>query len=117
MGRPRIFKDKEDFINKFDKYLTQCEKKKHLPNVAGFCRYCKCSRETYYAQKNYFSDTYNEVDAFLEDAVINSEFRETRIKELYMKSKLNYSDKMQVDANSTGTFNIVFSDKLQKPSD
>ena len=52
-GQPRTFKTAEEFYNKFIEYVSYCDKKERLPNIAGFCVYCKINRDTFYAQKEY----------------------------------------------------------------
>ena len=55
-GQPRTFKTAEEFYNKFIEYVSYCDKEERLPNIAGFCVYCKINRDTFYAQKEYYYD-------------------------------------------------------------
>lgn len=91
----RIFKTKEDFINKFNEYINNCKKENNLPNIAGFCVYCNINRDTFYAQEEYYSDTYKKVNDILEDATINSKNINDTFKIFYMKNKFGYKDKQE----------------------
>lgn len=91
----RAFKTKEDFKNKFIEYIKLCEEQKKLPNVAGFCVHCDINRDTFYAQGEYYSDTYKKVNDILEDATINSRDINDKFKIFYMKNKFGYKDKQE----------------------
>lgn len=93
----RAFKTKKDFKNRFIEYICVCEEQKKLPNVAGFCVYCDICRETFYAQENYYSDTYKKVNDILEDATINSKDINDTFKIFYMKNKFGYKDKQDIE--------------------
>ena len=70
-GHPRSFKDKEEFKAKFIDYIKYCEENERLANIAGFCWFCDIHRDTFYAQKEYYSDTFKIIQSALEDAAIN----------------------------------------------
>lgn len=91
----RAFKTKEDFIDKFKQYINKCKIEKELPNIAGFCVYCDITRETFYAQQNYYSDTFKKANDILEDATINSKDINDTFKIFYMKNKFGYKDKSE----------------------
>lgn len=93
----RIFKTKEDFINKFKEYISKSKEKNNLPNIAGFCVYCDINRDTFYAQEEYYSDTYKKVNDILEDATINSKDINDTFKIFYMKNKFGYKDKQELE--------------------
>lgn len=93
----RIFKTKEDFINKFKEYISKSKQENNLPNIAGFCVYCDINRDTFYAQEEYYSDTYKKVNDILEDATINSKNINDTFKIFYMKNKFGYKDKQEVE--------------------
>ena len=97
-GRPKAFKTAEEFKETFTNYIKKCEAKKELPNIAGFCVYADINRDTFYAQKEYFSDTYKKVNEMLEDATINSKEINDTFKIFYMKNKFDYRDKQELDA-------------------
>ena len=92
-GHPRSFKDDKDFMNKFDQYLDRCVEAERLANIAGFCAYCSISRETFYAQDNYYSDTFKVIQAKLEDEAINH--KATSMGIFYLKNKFGYVDKVE----------------------
>lgn len=97
-GQPRTFKTAEEFENKFIEYVELCKTRKDLPNIAGFCVYAHINRDTFYAQKDYYSDTYKRVNEYLEDATINSKDINDTFKIFYMKNKFNYRDRQEIDA-------------------
>ena len=82
-------------MNKFKEYINICKNKKELPNIAGFCVHCNINRDTFYAQKEYYSDTYKKVNDILEDATINSKDINDTFKIFYMKNKFGYKDKQE----------------------
>lgn len=94
-GHPRKFKTEKEFFNKFSKYLEQCELLEKLPNVAGFCVYAMMTRETFYKQKEYYSDTFGIVNCALEDNALNNKSVSPTILSLYLKNKCNYTDKVE----------------------
>lgn len=91
----RKFKTQEDFINKFKEYIKKCKVEKDLPNIAGFCVFCDINRDTFYAQEEYYSDTYKKVNDILEDATINAKDINDTFKIFYMKNKFGYKDKQE----------------------
>ena len=98
----RAFPTKEDFENKFIDYIKQCRELKELPNIAGFVVYADINRDTFYAQKEYYSDTFKKVNEILENATINSKDISDTFKIFYMKNKFGYRDKQEnisVDMN------------------
>ena len=97
-GKPRAFKTAEEFEKKFVEYITYCRKKKRFANIAGFCAYCHITRETFYKQKEYYSDTYNIVNDILEDEVLQEN---TYRAQLYLKNKFGYTDKQMVESKNT----------------
>lgn len=95
-GRPRAFKDEAEFLDKFKAYIQYCKEHERFPNVAGFCARLLITRETFYAQKDYYSDTYNIVNSILEDEVLQ---HNTYMAQLYLKNKCGYKDKAEIDNN------------------
>lgn len=105
----RAFKTKDDFINKFREYIGVCESKKKLPNIAGFCVYADINRDTFYAQEEYYSDTFKKVNDILEDATINANINDT-FKIFYMKNKFDYKDRQDIDANVKNEIKVTLED-------
>jgi hypothetical protein len=99
-GKPRAFKTAEEFENKFMEYIEYCRENKRFSNIAGFCAYCHITRETFYKQKEYYSDTYNIVNDILEDEVLQDN---TYRAQLYLKNKFGYTDKQMVESKNTNT--------------
>lgn len=95
-GKPRAFKSEKEFLDKFMEYIRYCKEKERFPNVAGFCAHLLITRETFYAQKEYYSDTYNIVNNILEDEVLQ---HNTYMAQLYLKNKCGYKDKAEIENN------------------
>jgi hypothetical protein len=93
-GQPRKFDSGLELVSKLKEYVTYCEDKGRLPNIAGFAVYCNMNVDTFYAQKEYYSDAYKVCQAILEDGVINGKANDT-MKIFYMKNKFNYKDKIE----------------------
>lgn len=91
----RAFKTNKEFLDKFNNYIKECKTKKDLPNIAGFCVYSDINRDTFYAQEEYYSDTFKKINDILEDATINSKDVNDTFKIFYMKNKFNYKDKQE----------------------
>ena len=91
----RVFKTDKEFKEKFIEYIDFCDKKERLPNVAGFCVYCDINRDTFYAQQNYYSDTFKKVNDMLEDEALNNKYTNDTLKIFYMKNKCGYKDKIE----------------------
>lgn len=100
-GKPRTFKDGQEFLEKFQQYITHCKKSKRFPNVAGFCAYLLITRDTFYAQQEYYSDTYRIVNDILEDEVLQDN---TYRAQLYLKNKFGYADKTETKAKVDLTY-------------
>jgi len=99
-GKPRAFKDAKAFEDKFIEYIEYCRENKRFSNIAGFCAYCHITRDTFYAQKEYYSDTYNIVNDILEDEVLQDN---TYRAQLYLKNKFGYKDKQEIESKNTNT--------------
>ena len=95
----RAFKTDKDFYNTFKEYIQYCNKEERLPNVAGFCVYSDINRDTFYAQKEYYSDTYKKVNEMLEDEALNNKYTNDTLKIFYMKNKCGYKDKQEIDSS------------------
>ena len=104
---PRIFENEESFKNKFIEYIKFCDEKQRLPNVAGFCVYCDINRDSFYAQKDYYSDTFKKINDMLEDEALNNKYVNDVLKIFYMKNKCGYKDKIETENKSQGKVTIV----------
>ena len=102
-GYPRKFGNAEEFENKFIEYVFNCKQNEELPNVAGFCVFTRINRDTFYAQKDYYSDTFELINNMLEDRAINCKCISDTFKTFYMKNKCGYKDRQDIDANVTTT--------------
>lgn len=91
----RKFKTEKDFITSFRSYILQCNTEGKLPNIAGFCVFCDMNRDTFYAQAEYYSDTFKKINDILEDETINCKTVNDTFKIFYMKNKFGYKDKQE----------------------
>jgi hypothetical protein len=98
-GYPRKFGNAEEFEKKFIEYISNCRKAEELPNVAGFCVFARINRDTFYAQKDYYSDTFELINNMLEDRAINCKCISDTFKTFYMKNKCGYKDRQEIDAD------------------
>ena len=105
----RKFKTAQEFGNKFMEYIQYCKAEKKLPNIAGFCVFADMTRETFYAQKNYYSDTFKKVNEILEDETINADINDT-FKIFYMKNKFDYRDRKELGANVNSEIKVTLDD-------
>lgn len=103
----RAFKTSEDFENKFVEYIKYCKEEKRLPNVAGFSVYANINQDTFYAQKEYYSETFKKINDMLEDEALNNQtLNDARII-FYMKNKCGYKDRQEIDNTTTNKVTIV----------
>ena len=96
-GQPKKFKTKEELQDKFDEYIQYCRDNKRFPNIAGFCAYNRMTRDTFYQQKKYYSDTYNTIRQILEDEVLQDN---TYRAQLYLKNTFGYKDKQTIESTN-----------------
>ena len=95
----RSFKTAKEFEDKFKDYVEYCRKNDRLPNVAGFSVYADINQDTFYAQKEYYSETFKKINDILEDEAINNKSLNDARVIFYMKNKCGYKDK-QDDKNN-----------------
>ncbi len=93
-GQPRSFKTEKEFQKSFEDYVNYCKENKRFANIAGFCVFCDVTRETFYKQQEYYSDTYKKIQDSLEDHTLNCHLSPAE-KIFYMKNKFGYSDKVE----------------------
>ena len=93
----RSFKTAKEFEDKFKDYVEYCRKNDRLPNVAGFSVYADINQDTFYAQKEYYSETFKKVNDILEDEAINNHTLNDARVIFYMKNKCGYKDKQEID--------------------
>ena len=105
----RKFKTAQEFENKFIEYIKDCKDKEKLPNIAGFCVFADMNRDTFYAQQEYYSDTFKKVNEILEDETINADINDT-FKIFYMKNKFDYRDRKDLDANVNSEIKVTLED-------
>lgn len=102
-GFKRRFETEEEFENVFVEYIEYCETNEKMINIAGFCRYARLTRETFYKQKEYYPDTYMYIQEIIEDETLNDDKRATPIVMMYLKNKFNYKDKIETENTNTNT--------------
>ena len=94
-GHPRVFKDDQEFYNKAKEYIEYCNVNERLANTAGFCVFTDIHRDTYYQQKEYYSDTFKKVEQLFEDSALNH--KATAMGIFYLKNKFKYRDKVETE--------------------
>lgn len=110
-GKPRKFETAEDFENKAVEYIEYCRSVDRFPNTAGFCVYCDMAEDTFYAQKEYYSEAYQKVQKLFEDEVLNNKTISDTMRIFYMKNKCGYYDRVQQDVKVSGSIEEIFSEK------
>lgn len=103
----RAFENGKEFMNKFREYVDYCNKKNRLTNVAGFCVFADITRETFYAQEDYYSDTFKKINQIIEDEALNCKSLGDARVIFYMKNKCGFKDKQEVETTNTQRINIV----------
>jgi len=106
MGKPRIFKDEQAFLNNMNEYINSCNEKQEFPNVAGFCVFMDIGRQTFYDQKAHYPYTYEKVENVLENATINSKYASDTWKIFYSKNKHGYRDRFVNEVEHTKPIEI-----------
>lgn len=105
--KQRSFKSGKEFENKVKEYIDWCDSKGRLANVAGFAVYADINQDTFYAQKEYYSESFKKVNDMLEDEALNNKYlNDTRII-FYMKNKCGYKDKQEIDTTSSNRIEII----------
>ena len=103
----RAFKTAKEFENKFKDYVEYCKKNDRLPNVAGFSVYADINQDTFYAQKEYYSETFKKINDILEDEAINNKCLNDARVIFYMKNKCGYKDKQDDKNNNNVNEKII----------
>jgi hypothetical protein len=103
----RAFKTEKDFKDKFIQYIEYCDTKERLPNVAGFAVYADINRDTFYAQKEIYPDTFKKLNDMLEDEALNNKYTNDTLKIFYMKNKCGYRDRQEIDNNNNNKVTII----------
>jgi hypothetical protein len=97
-GHPRSFKDGKAFQDRFNEYLSDCKDNEYFPNIAGFCVFADITRETYYKQKEYYSDTFKKIENSLENTTLQD--KNTTRAIFYLKNKFGYADKQEIESKN-----------------
>lgn len=103
----RAFATGKDFENKFKEYVEFCKEKERMPNVAGFAVYADINQDTFYAQRDYYSESFKKVNDILEDEAINNHTLNDARVIFYMKNKCGYKDKIENENSLKGKVTIV----------
>lgn len=103
----RAFKTANDFENKFKEYIDYCRVNERMPNVAGFAVYADINQDTFYAQREYYSEAFKKVNDMLEDEAINNHTLNDARVIFYMKNKCGYKDKIETENTTQGKVTIV----------
>lgn len=94
-GHPKAFKDEDEFYNKALNYVEWCNVSERLANIAGFCAFAGIHKDTFYQQREYYSDSFKKVEELLEDAALNH--KATAMGIFYLKNKFKYRDKIETE--------------------
>lgn len=94
-GQPRSFANGDVFEARMNEYITYCNNQDRLANVAGFCVYCGITKDTFYQQQVYYSDSFKKCNDMLEDAAVNHKVVGMGI--FYLKNKFGYKDKLETE--------------------
>lgn len=91
-GQPRRWLTEEALQEDFVSYLRYCSQQepKRIPNIAGFCVYSDIVRDTFYAQEEYYFDTFRKIKLALEDETIN--IKDTIRSIFLLKANFGYRD-------------------------
>ena len=94
-GHPRAFSNEDDFLDKAKEYISYCNDSGRLANIAGFCAFTGIHKDTFYQQREYYSDSYKKIEELLEDAALNHSA--TAMGIFYLKNKFKYRDKIETE--------------------
>jgi hypothetical protein len=104
-GKPPIFKTEEELKSKLFEYLEYCEKKKQMPNIAGFCFFVGMHRDNYYEYSRKYSDTIKDFESGVENIWVNRLSSNGSVGAIfYLKNAFRefYKDKTETDLTSKG---------------
>lgn len=101
-----VFATEEDFLNKFEEYVSICDKSQRLANIAGFAVFCRMNRDTFYHTKGRFPWAGGMIENILEDYTLNAPINHI-LKIFYMKSKFKYRDKPEEEMKDKSRVVIV----------
>lgn len=71
-GQPRAFLTEDDFKAAIYDYFQKCSMHNRIPTKAGFCALNGISKETFYKQQDYYTDSFACAEQLFEDGTINS---------------------------------------------
>jgi len=94
-GHPRAFATGKEFEDKASEYIEYCKTEKQFANIAGFCVYNDIHKDTYYQQREYYSDSFKKVESMLENSALNN--HNTAMGIFYFKNKFGYKDKIETE--------------------
>lgn len=109
VGKPPIYKKPQEIADKFDEYLLYCKQEGRFANIAGFCRFLKIVRDTYYeyAKKEKYADTIKMINEILEDETLQTKVLTPAEKIFYQKNKFGYKDKLEDDRDNSGLHDLA----------
>ncbi len=104
-GKPPIFKNDRKFQEALLDYLRFCEKKKKMPNVAGFCARHWMGRRTYYDLAKKYPLTTKAFESSLENVWVDRLGSASATGAIfYLKNAFReeYKDRTETDITSGG---------------
>jgi len=94
----RIFKTEQIFRDKLEEYLNHCgnEKCKRLPNIAGFCAYCRITRIEFLSLEKKFPLQYDVTISTFIDEAINTKSPNTGATIEYLKNIVGLNQNAEI---------------------
>ncbi|MCL2518454.1 MAG: hypothetical protein FWF15_07835 [Oscillospiraceae bacterium] len=93
-----VFKNEKGFRIKFEDYLSQCKNEncKKLPNIAGFCAYCKITRAEFLKLGKYFPTQYDIMMSTFTDEAVNTKSPNTGATIEYLKNLIDMNQNADI---------------------
>ena len=98
--------------------MLYCAENEKLPTQEGFAIYAGINPDTFYSYMSMddYSDTKKNIEAQLLDKTVQEAFKSRNPAFLifYLKNKFGWKDKQEIEQNTSGSIEVVFSSDLEK---